>query len=76
MGMAEGVLAINGIPNLSEEDEDGEKSSRHTPAAQTEVKQSSLMIQGAAFKHQMLGLLLEWVIMLQVKGLSDHMLKV
>ena len=40
MGMAEGVLAADGIPNLSVDDQ-GEIESSHPAAAQTEVKHCS-----------------------------------
>lgn len=72
MGMAEGVLAADGIPNLSEEDDHGEKKGAATLLQHTRRSNRTLLItHGACFRqHWVLdgwGLLLEEVTMLRVK---------
>ncbi len=53
--MAEGVLATDGIPNLSKDDDEGEKGSSHPAAAHTLRSNSAfLIIHGVVFRHHWL----------------------
>lgn len=51
--MAVGVLAADGIPNLPEDDDQGEKGSSHPAAAHTPRSDGApLIVRGACFRHQ------------------------